>query len=124
MYKDIAKDISTFTIELPKTIIPNPSDEDYSLGFIYRYFVQKANDNNSFIYEVSDEDYQKYLKNPFWKTLKIKWRIAGPTQSMYNDGSLYDMGVQNSNKASLSFVSSDFKNISLYLPNLLQFYKG
>lgn len=123
MYKDIAKDISTFTIELPKTIIPNPSDEDYSLGFIYRYFVQKANDNNSFIYEVSDEDYQKYLKNPFWKTLKIKWRIAGPTQSMYKDGSLYDMGVQNSNKASLSFVSSDFKNISLYLPNLLQFYK-
>ena len=37
MYKDIAKNIEIFKIEYPKTIVPNPTTNDYDLGFIRRY---------------------------------------------------------------------------------------
>jgi len=33
------------------------------------------------------------------------------------------MGVRASNKAAISFAVKDIKNIGLYLPNILQFYK-
>jgi hypothetical protein len=124
MYKDIAKNLNNFTLEIPNTIIPSPTTKDYKLGFIYRYFIQKANDENSFIYEISETDYSFYSTNPFWKKLKLKWRINGPTNRMYKNGEIDDLGVINSNKSSLAAASSEIKNISLYLPNLLQFYKG
>jgi hypothetical protein len=124
MYKDVAKNIENFTLVIPNTIVPAPTDSDYKLGFIYRYFIQKANDDNAFIYEVSDTDYEFYSQNHFWKRIRIKWRISGPTQSIYKDGELSDRGVMASNKSSLSIASSQLKNISLYLPNLLQFHKG
>jgi hypothetical protein len=124
MYKDVAKNIEAFTLVFPNTTIPNPTKEDYRLGFIYRHFIQKANDENSFIFEVSETEYQRYQSNTFWKTLKLKWRIAGPKDPIYKNGELDDRGVVNSNKSTISIASSDFKNISLYLPNLLQFHKG
>ena len=40
------------------------------------------------------------------------------------DGSFEDMGVEMSNRASISLASTKLKNIGLYLPNLFQFYKG
>ncbi len=124
MYKDVANNIDTFTIQIPITIIPSPTDSDYQLGFIYRYFIQKANDENAFIYEVSETDYEIYSENHFWKRIRIKWRISGPSNPIYKNGVMEDRGVLNSNKSSVSLASSHFKNISLYLPNLLQFYKG
>lgn len=124
MYKNVAKNIENFTLVTPNTIVPSPTETDYKLGFIYRYFIQKANDDNAFIYEVSQSEYDLYNHNAFWKKLKLKWRISGPTDPIYKAGEVEDRGVINSNKSSLSAASSHFKNISLYLPNLLQFHKG
>lgn len=124
MYKNIAKNIENFTLKVPKTIVPNPTDDDYSIGFINRFFIQKANDESSFIFEVSENEFTIYETNAFWKVLQIQWRISGPTESIYKDGELSDRGVIASNKSSISIASSQLKNISLYLPNLLQFHKG
>lgn len=124
MYKNVAKNIENFTLVIPNTTVPSPTDSDYQLGFIYRYFIQKANDENAFIYEVSETDYDFYSENHFWKRIRIKWRISGPTNSIYKSGVLEDRGVMASNKSSISIASSELKNISLYLPNLLQFHKG
>ena len=125
MYKDLNKNLTNFNLQLPKTIVPQPTELDYENGFIRRYFLQKTNDENGFIFEVSQEVYDEYLENPFWKSGDLKWRIKGPKTPVYkNDGSFEDMGVENSNRASISYTSSKMKNIGLYLPNLLQFYKG
>jgi len=65
-----------------------------------------------------------YLQNPFWISTSLKWRIAGPIDSTFDiDGKMTDMGILASNKASLGEASIKLKNIKLYLPNLLQFYK-
>ena len=113
-----------FNIKTPITIVPVPTDDDYALGFIRRHFVQKVNDRNGFIFEISEESHADYLENPFWRTETIKWRISGPIEPTYkNTGEMDDKGVRNSNKAAILLATKTLKNIALYLPNLIQFYK-
>lgn len=124
MYKDVVTNLNLFEIKLPLTIVPTPTDEDYNLGFITRYFTQKRNDDNSHIFEINESVYETYSENPHWKTAEMRWRIRGPQNTTYKiDGSIDDKGVIDSNKAAITRVSQTLKNIRLYLPNLLQFYK-
>lgn len=124
MYKDIANNLELFTIQFPQTIVPSPSSSDYSVGFIRRYFCQRANDENGNVFEIDEETHDDLKTNAFWKVADIKWRITGPLDIVYkNDGSIDDMGIRTSNKAAISLAAKDIKNISLYLPNILQFYK-
>ena len=124
MYKDLVKNISDFNLQIPNTIVPIPTELDYDNGFIRRYFVQKTNDDNGFIFEVSNQIYDNYINSPFWKTTDLKWRIKGSKIPIYKqDGTLEDTGVENSNKAAISLASTKLKNIGLYLPNLFQFHK-
>jgi hypothetical protein len=116
--------IEKFSIKTPKNIVPTPTDVDYQLGFIRRYFVAKTSDLAGFVYEVSENDYNHYLENPFFTTADIKWRISGPIEPTYKDnGELNDRGVRSSNKGAIGMANSKIKNIGLYLPNLLQFHK-
>jgi len=124
MYKDIAKNIENFTLQIPKTVIPIPTEFDYDNGFIRRYFIQKTNDSNGFVFEVSQEVHDELRDNPFWKVADLKWRITGPKQTVYNQkGELSDIGVEITNKQIINLTSNTIRNISLYLPNLLQFHK-
>ena len=124
MYKDIAPAADIFVIKYPETIIPTPTESDYAIGFIRRYFLKKATDDNGHIFEVKDSIYTEYIKNPFWIGGTIKWRIAGPVDEIYDlNGNLKDKGVPASNKGGIVLASQNLKNIGLYLPNLLQFYR-
>jgi hypothetical protein len=124
MYKDIATNLSKFKIELPKTIVPIPTETDYRYGFIRRYFCQKVSDKNGFVFEISSEVYDELESNPFWKVSDLKWRITGPVLATYQpNGEVDDMGVRASNQSSLRNVGSVITNIALYLPNLLQFHR-
>lgn len=125
MYDDVAKDKDIFKIEYPKTLVPSPDDSDYELGFIRRYFVQRANDSYSHIFEIDEEVHANYSDDPFWVTGGLKWRIAGPLEATYKeDGQMDDKGVRASNTAAIALASQQLRNLKLYLPNLLQFYKG
>jgi hypothetical protein len=124
MYKDLIKGRELYSLDFPKTIVPSPIDIDYENGFINRYFTQRVNDSNSFVFEINLEEYNSLLENPYWTLGEIRWRITGPTLPVYsNNGTMTDMGVVASNAASISIVSNKIKNIGLYLPNLLQFHK-
>lgn len=101
-----------FSFSDVKPFVPNPKKIDYDRGYIVRYFLQKANDGNSLIYELSSNGYSKYNKNPFFKTAVVDWRIKGPVEE-----------VRESNFKSILFSSTDIKNLNLYLPNLLQFHQ-
>jgi hypothetical protein len=126
MYKDLLKNPKFYEIAYPETIVPAPTDADYQLGFIKRYFVRKANDSAGHIFEISENTYTEYVynTNPFWTTVDLKWRITGPkTETLRNDGTV-DIGIINANKNSIGIASQKLRNLKLYLPNLLQFYKG
>lgn len=113
-----------FDLNTPPTIVPLPTESDYELGFIMRYFVRRANDLNGFIYEIDESTFESYKNKPFWLVGELKWRISGPIDVVYkSNGDIDDRGVINSNKTSIMYTSKILPNISLYLPNILQFYK-
>lgn len=124
MYKDLIKDKEIYSLQTPKTFIPNPTENDYEVGSIDRYFTQRANDSNGFVFELDENEYSNIIENPYWTTIIMRWRISGPIDVVYgSNGKLTDMGVKASNSASIAITSTKIKNIGLYLPNLLQFHK-
>ena len=124
MYNNLISEKTNYSLDFPKTIVPIPSDTDYENGFIERYFTQKVNDKNSYVFEIDKEVYFDLFENPYWISEIMKWRITGPISPVYNiDGILTDKGVIESNNASISIISEKVKNVKLYLPNILQFHK-
>jgi hypothetical protein len=101
-----------FIIPPINTIIPNPTSDDYKIGYIQRYFIQKKSDESAYIYEVEKYYYTDILTNPFFKGIVLKWKISGNREE-----------VREMNRKSLSYVSKDMKTLPLYLPNHLQFHK-
>ena len=119
MYNNLISEKTNYSLDFPKTIVPIPSDTDYENGFIERYFTQKVNDKNSYVFEIDKEEYSNLFKNPYWVSEIMKWRITGPITPVYNiDGILTDKGVIESNNASISIISQKVKNVKLYLPNI------
>ena len=85
---------------------------DYSIGSIKRFFVQKSNDENSAIFEVSKDMYVRYTESPFFKHAIVTWRITGTQDEIWD-----------SNQKSIKYASANMKNLKLYLANPLQFAK-
>jgi hypothetical protein len=124
MYKDLIKDKTVYSLSIPKTIVPSPTDNDYSNGMFDRYFTQKVNDFNGFVYEIDLNTYNELKLNPYWLIEVVKWRISGPLESVYDmNGKILDKGVKKSNIDSIAFGQRNIKNLNLYLINNLQFYK-
>jgi hypothetical protein len=124
MYTDLIRNKTNYSLSNPKTIIPKPTEYEYDTGFMNRYFCQRVNDKNGFVFEISSDTFGELEENPYWKTTIMRWRIAGPIETVYNqDGNILDIGVKQSNKNSISITANTLKNIGLYLPNILQFYK-
>ena len=97
---------------------------NYGTGFLSRYYCQKINDLNGFVFEIDNSTYKELQDNPFWKTAILRWRLTGPIEPVYSElGELIDIGVKQSNKNSIQITASTLKNIGLYLPNILQFHK-
>ncbi len=124
MYKDLIKDKEIFSLQTPNTYMPTPTANDYDFGSIDRYFTQRANDINGFVFELDENVYMELMENPYWVVATMKWRISGPINAVYGPNNrLTDIGVRASNSASIVIASAKIKNIGLYLPNLLQFHK-
>ena len=113
---DRYKNISNLGSEYKKlktfSHIPKPNNNDYLIGYIVRYFLQKSNYINSPIFEINVNSITKYVNNPFYKTTSLDWRINGTSDE-----------IKKSNAASIKLASADIPKIGLYLPNLLQFHK-
>lgn len=106
------------------TYVPVPTDDDYNIGYIRRYFAQRSNDTAAPIYEISSSEYSRIRTTPYFKVVQIRWRISGPLNEVINDmGKVIDKGVRQSNLISISLVRDEMPNLKLYLNNLLQFYK-
>jgi len=99
--------IQTQTI---RTHAPTPTPTDYRRGYIVRYFIQRINDDDSIIYEVNENDYNKFSLDTFYNTVNIDWRLMGNIDNL-----------KRSNEKSVKLGSKKIKNLMFYLPNYLQF---
>ena len=111
-YNKIAKNKKTFKDVGTPSFLPEIIKSQYNRGYIERTFIQKANDTNSAIFEIPNDTSSKYINNPFYICVTLDWRLAGDP-----------IDIKKSNRVSLQIASEVIPKISLYLPNLLQFYK-
>jgi len=111
-YNKVNKIGNTFDLPKFKTYIPTPTNDNYRIGYIVRYFVQKANDEDGYIYEINESSFIDFAENPFYVAVQLTWRIKGTENE-----------VINSNKKSINLSYEKMPSLKLYLPNLLQFHK-
>jgi len=107
-------------IIIPKLVsyVPKPKDKDYEIGYIKRYFAQKANDEASPILEISPPSFKKISNSPYYNTTSIRWKINGLIESQG-----HIIGVKQANSNSILRGCKDLKNLKNYLLNTQQFYK-
>ena len=67
----------------PEITITNPSESDYRIGSIIRYFTQKGNNSNADIFEVSKKDFRS--KNNLYRYTSFQWRISGKKEEVTRD---------------------------------------
>lgn len=112
-YRDIVKVPKEFFLTQIKPFAPSPTEDDYKVGYIRRNFVQKANDKNSIIYEISESSYIDYERNPLLIVCSLNWKISGTEKE-----------IKEINQKVVKYASNRLPAIQLYLPNLLQFSKN
>lgn len=105
-------ELTEFRDEFIKSFVPQPNDSDYKRGYITRYFLQKVNDVDSEIFEVSEFNFNRFSENSFFMVKKLNWRLIGPKED-----------IKESNFKSIKLASKDMPKLPLYLPNYLQFSK-
>jgi hypothetical protein len=104
--------LNQFKVETIIPHVPKIRESDYNRGYIVRYFTQKFNDSNSLVYEISKEDYIKYVVSPFFITTNLDWKIFGTIDEL-----------KDANAKSTILAAKKMPAIRMYLVNYLQFSK-
>ena len=95
-------------IKLESTSKP-PTEDDYRVGRMMRYFAKKANDTSSPVFEVSEEDFES---SPLYNFVSLLWYIRGNK-----------IRVTKLNQREIKVASIEIPNIGKLLP-ILQYYRS
>ena len=99
-------DISSLTRQGYPDVTPaKPSDSDYRIGKITRYYAQIANDTSKPIFPVSKKDYEN--QNVLYRYTQFKWRISGTKEEVNRD-----------NQRTINGLKKDYPDINRVLPAL------
>ena len=83
----------------PKTTLANPSESDYRIGTITRYFTKKTNEVNAKVFEITEDDFNN--QNNLYDYTSFEWIISGKK-----------LEVNRDNSATLREIQSEFPNIT------------
>ena len=72
-----------FKKKYPSVTPPNPSESDYRLGKIKRYFAQIKTTTNGDIFEISEDDFGN--QNSLYSYVSFDWRISGTFEEVSRD---------------------------------------
>ena len=75
LFKRYTEKKKKFKINYPDKYTPIPTDGDYGIGNLDRYFVQKANNLNGEIFEITKDDFRN--KNNLYRYIELNWTISG-----------------------------------------------
>ena len=108
----LLKNLNDTTPPLVESYVPTPTDDDYTIGYINRSFIQKTNDINSHIQEINTDNTIEATDNFYYTYVTLKWRLTGTPQD-----------IMDSNSKTIQYASTTIPNIAYYLSNTLQFAK-
>ena len=86
----------------PSNNTPDITEDDYNTGIIRRYFIQKANDKNALVYEISESDFNKNLT--LYNKTSFNWVISGIKED-----------VKSQNRITIRNTERNFKGINKIL---------
>ena len=75
----VPSETSTSPILVPFN--PQPTEEDYKIGSIERYFTKKRNEN--IYYELSASNIGTIFSHPMYYSFSVKWTIKGDKDTVY-----------------------------------------
>ena len=101
-------------VKTPDPFYPIPTNEDYEKGYFDRYFLKRK--GNKYVFEVSEDGFS--FDDPYFKKLKIRWKISGPL----NDTAA-ESGIIDTNRRTILKVINEMEGIDLVLNNLQQYAK-
>lgn len=101
----------------PQNVQPIITMDDYKIGYIYRFFVQRRNNPYTTIHEIDNEQYSSInvqnnigINGNTWNYIMIKWYITGKSASAINRRTVFNhMG--------------DFPGFGSYMTNYIEFVK-
>jgi len=105
IYSQYTKIRSSNRENYPSSYKPQLKDSDYSDGSIQRYFIQKANDKNALVYEISESDFNKNLT--LYNKTSFNWVISGIKED-----------VRRQNTITIRNTERNFKGINKILTPL------
>lgn len=111
--------------EAPLSHVASPTDKDYELGEIDRYFVQVTNQLNGEIVEVAQQIWKDLQSNPMYRSIELRWKISGPLTDSYDeDGQRVRIGLRAANMTTVRQSAKQMPAIAHQLTNPLQFWRG
>ena len=112
----------------PKSFMPSPIPEDYTLGLMYRYFIQKRNDVDIII-EIDENQYNSKdiavtgIDSNLYKFLKLEWKLTGPKHDIYSGTMIVEYGVEDTNMRTVDLNSIEFPKLPKLIRDYIQFAK-
>jgi len=105
--------------------VPIPSQKDYDLGEIRRYFAQQVNDKTAEIFELSVQDFAAAKLSPLYLAVSLRWKISGPATSVRNEIGIRERsGIVEANTNAVKQASQKMPALAQKLSNPFQLWRG
>ena len=108
--------------------VPKPTEKDYELGEIQRYFAQQVNNDESEIFEISKQEFGAANLSPLYLAISVRWRISGPADSsrrVVNGEVIRERtGIVEANTTAVKQAAKKMPAIAQKLANPYQLWRG
>ena len=104
----------------PNTYYPRPTEEDYTRGYIIRYFTKKENENG-FIIEISKEEYNNIINGTtdydirLYQVADIIWKLTGPLRSVRTSQYNITPGIVDVNQRLVETTNKTFFGLTEFI---------
>lgn len=109
----------------PVGIYITPVSDDYTRGYITRYFIHQRNDKLARIREIDKQQYDNLvdpgagLNSSFYKAVALRWKLTGPKRDIIRNGLIAESGVEDTNKRTIKYKEFNMVGIERFLQNRL-----
>lgn len=121
---------NVFTKEDPVPRRPEPTEDDYERGYMYRYFLQLKRPEGKPPFEVDRQQFESWqnaeqgISQSLYRGLEVKWKLAGPKERKTNDlGYPVRSGVRPTNENLVELYEEDLPGLGDVLDDPLQYWR-
>ena len=111
----------------PKPIIIKPTELDYQIGYVDRFFVEKAINVEKYPTQIDNLQYQKYnttqnINGGLYLLVILRWKLTGPLRDRRDaKGNLIERGIYEHNALEVERGSRQIPNLNYIIKNYIEF---